>query len=611
LRAIENPYDKAYPGEPPRTSWTDWKEDQAHWCRGGIFYQSHECAQYVEYDESKHVVKECLNAMVDVYQDGYTFCSLVESVGCEECMKRFNEEMDEEDEVPMSRNCGLPEGYEDQCCCFADEDTESDGYYWDVIGAVDGFECKNDAVLLAYKIISDPDSCDLKKEETEKEENKLICNNILCGFNNDSECGFDIINDTKNLAFIENAEDALVRGCKNKELKDALKNLKIKKSESINKEETGIDLHEPANVLAFDYSTVDDETAEFLQEKAHKISQMRITFMLSVAKELSEVHEKLANHYKGTFGAWCESIGMSRDTGENYVRSYKYVAENFGNIEDATKIQASVLFAASKPSASKELSDKVVSGDITTHKQYKDLEDKLKESEQIREQVQKKFIDAKFEAEREAKKQLDNSQRSITALNKTVHNIQQQLDQAKRNADPAKVKELGEEISGYQQQIGALNQQLQQTKKQLHDKPIEVPATKAIIPDEIKNAIYNKVTALYQGLFNLTGTEIQIFAEGVSPDDYDEVTSDIANAVRTLNSIDTEVNEALEDVDHKSPSFELKIDPTGCCGACEYADIDKVPEEESEDDKTWCTLEDVVVDFDHNCGRFERLGGRP
>ena len=101
LRAKENPYDKAHPEESPRTYWSKWKKDQAYWCRGGMFYQSHECDKFVEYDKSKHIVKECLEAIVDVYQDGYIGCSLVELIGCEECMKRFNEKINEE-EVKVS-----------------------------------------------------------------------------------------------------------------------------------------------------------------------------------------------------------------------------------------------------------------------------------------------------------------------------------------------------------------------------------------------------------------------------------------------------------------------------------------------------------------------------
>lgn len=33
-RAKVIPYDKAHPNEPPRTTWSNWKTDQAYWCRG-------------------------------------------------------------------------------------------------------------------------------------------------------------------------------------------------------------------------------------------------------------------------------------------------------------------------------------------------------------------------------------------------------------------------------------------------------------------------------------------------------------------------------------------------------------------------------------------------
>ena len=87
LRAKYNPYDKAHPNDSPRTSWTDWRTDQANWCRGGIFYPQHICPNYEHYKGS--TVKTCLQANVQVFQDGHISCSLVESIGCAECWKRF------------------------------------------------------------------------------------------------------------------------------------------------------------------------------------------------------------------------------------------------------------------------------------------------------------------------------------------------------------------------------------------------------------------------------------------------------------------------------------------------------------------------------------------
>lgn len=89
LRARENPYDKAHPDKPPRKIWSDWNKpgEQAHWCRGGSFYPSHWCWDYVKYEGQQ--VRTCLECNVSVFQDGYIRCGF--PTGCEECYRRFEE----------------------------------------------------------------------------------------------------------------------------------------------------------------------------------------------------------------------------------------------------------------------------------------------------------------------------------------------------------------------------------------------------------------------------------------------------------------------------------------------------------------------------------------
>lgn len=96
-RAEENPYDKAHLDRPPRTAWSDWNKagERAYWCRGGTFYPVRYCERFVKYKGC--VVKECLEANVVVYQDGYIDCSLLENRGCEECYRRFCEKQKRED----------------------------------------------------------------------------------------------------------------------------------------------------------------------------------------------------------------------------------------------------------------------------------------------------------------------------------------------------------------------------------------------------------------------------------------------------------------------------------------------------------------------------------
>lgn len=88
-REKNNPFDKAHPGRPPRTMWSNWRTDQGFWCRGGVFYPAHYCSHWEPYHGL--IVKECLGQNVCVFEDGYIRCGIIDTVGCEECYKRFLE----------------------------------------------------------------------------------------------------------------------------------------------------------------------------------------------------------------------------------------------------------------------------------------------------------------------------------------------------------------------------------------------------------------------------------------------------------------------------------------------------------------------------------------
>lgn len=116
---------------------------------------------------------------------------------------------------------------------------------------------------------------------------------------------------------------------------------------------------------SYDYDALAPDLAKSLMRHASQIMHIKVRTVYDIGIELKCAHAELSNHKNGTFGQWCESIGISRDSATNYMRGYEFIAENFGNIEDAAGIQPSLLFAASKPSAPPELAQAVIEGDIT------------------------------------------------------------------------------------------------------------------------------------------------------------------------------------------------------------------------------------------------------
>lgn len=87
LRAKMRSYIDAHDGEI-RNGWSHWNRpgEQDHWCRGGVFYPVDVCYRFREYEGQN--VHFCFGAMVSVFQDGYINCSLVDTIGCTECIKQ-------------------------------------------------------------------------------------------------------------------------------------------------------------------------------------------------------------------------------------------------------------------------------------------------------------------------------------------------------------------------------------------------------------------------------------------------------------------------------------------------------------------------------------------
>lgn len=527
-------------------------------CYRCVMYESHRCRatkecpeglQYEEYVGS--TVRQCLYATVEVFQDGYIHCPVMECMGCKHCMERFGD--------------GSRYEYD-----------ESQNY-----------ERK-------------PRVREVKEVKPESQKCSYRGRKVDCGmlYPKTGMCGLLIKTGTDLERQLDN-----FRAHADCEIYKAVLDKRSRPEEST--EITKV----ITNGITFDYSTVDKDTGAFLQEKASKITEIRIKSVVAIGKELKEAQDKLASHnkYEGSFQKWVESIGITPRTAYNYINGFDYVVKNFHNIEDAEHIQPSLLFAASKPSAPAELQEAVKSGDITTHKQYKELEKKLKEAEiELKDVRHLKEAESKLHFEKT--KNMQELANQTVDLNREVFNLRQQLEQAKRNSDPAKVQELGEKISMYQkmvidynQEIGRLNKQLNEKDQQLKDKPIEVAATqiKEIIPNEVAAAVYYRVADLYEGIAKLTDKEIQIFAGQVAPNSYDDISCVIDTAIDALEKIQSAAYEATTSA----------LEPEGHCGDCAHADMDGVSDEQLDDSKTRCTVTGEIVDFENRCGEYERYGG--
>ena len=131
------------------------------------------------------------------------------------------------------------------------------------------------------------------------------------------------------------------------------------------------ELSQPA---AFDFGADAETNAGLFQD-----AQIFMAGSMARVMAAKHAHDLTASNYRGSWGKWCQVVGISRDTGDNMVR----VAEQFGNIQvegrDLIDLQPlKLLYAASKPSTPPEVRQKVETLDITSYKQYQDLLAQLK-----------------------------------------------------------------------------------------------------------------------------------------------------------------------------------------------------------------------------------------
>lgn len=160
----------------------------------------------------------------------------------------------------------------------------------------------------------------------------------------------------------------------------------------------------------FDYSLVDNETAEFLKEREYTINGIAEDARIKIGRELKKAKEKLANHGNGIFRKWHESGGMDKNQ-VNYYISLESLSRNLDNHQKDNFLNApkSLQVEVMKKNAPSELKQKVLDGDITTHKEYKQLQKDKEELEQQNAQLQSQVEQAQ-RSEEIARKQLEDSE---------------------------------------------------------------------------------------------------------------------------------------------------------------------------------------------------------
>lgn len=148
-------------------------------------------------------------------------------------------------------------------------------------------------------------------------------------------------------------------------------------------------MHSLTNIKDFDYSVLDTTTKEFLEERANIIYGIQSKSAYEIGKQLAKAQEELSTRGYGCFEEWYRSLGFKKTKAYEYINHYNFVCSQNeqANIEKFESLPKVLQAQMSKPSANPEVNQAVFNGDVTTHKEYKELERRLKLKDQALEAV--------------------------------------------------------------------------------------------------------------------------------------------------------------------------------------------------------------------------------
>lgn len=208
----------------------------------------------------------------------------------------------------------------------------------------------------------------------------------------------------------------------------------------------------------FDYSIVDDTTAQFLKLKEQELQSIVLNSSIQLGEKLIEAQEKLASYKTGTFEKWFTSIGLKKRTVYNYINQAKFVHQmhEYEQIEMFQELPTTLKTEISKPSAKPEAVEMVLSGDIKTTKEYRELEKQLKAKDE-QNKLQAQMIDDLNEQETEVIEK--------EVIVEKVPDDYQQLKQSTKIVD-----EITRENQALKAEQEALKQRIADSEKALQEK---------------------------------------------------------------------------------------------------------------------------------------------
>lgn len=243
------------------------------------------------------------------------------------------------------------------------------------------------------------------------------------------------------------------------------------------------------SIEEFQYSSLPQELSDSIIEKENILNGIKHRYAKEVGKIFYEAQQEFSDFNNGgLFEKWYSSLGFKKRNVYNYIQIYNEVQQLHGDqLETFEELPKRLQLEVSKPSHNPELKEKVLDGDVKTHKEYKELEQQLKQRDEEKSQLES---------------QLEQAQRSESIALKQLEDAEdKEPEVVERYMEPEDYQELkdnNQQLQDYLNEVSNHNKKLNSDIEKLKSERSETDE-KSQKYDELNKAINNMNTKLNEG----------------------------------------------------------------------------------------------------------------
>ena len=302
----------------------------------------------------------------------------------------------------------------------------------------------------------------------------------------------------------------------------------------------------------FDYSGMDEQKAFKLQNLARRAVLVKRRYALDMMEIVAEAHQELVaqsdnevvhlvdnskhgNRGEESFRRWCASIGIGKTTAYKLLQ-VKVLMDNSTEEEQEvlSESPANLLYITANPNAPDELVQAVKDREITTLKQFKELEAHLKEAQERAERAEREAQEAKEKAHRLETRPVMSELYDANQRIKELEN--RPIEVATQAPTEEQINEAAKPV--IQEMTAMYKVQQEQQREQIRELKAIVAASRNAIPNACRAIAESCASAFASGF-----DEFQTMAQDLSDDEY-------MNAVEPIFETCREIIDSLEGADY-------------------------------------------------------------